>query len=391
MRTAAGALLLLFMVAQTSAQEPAAGGKGTIAAPQVKAAIDQLGALEFPVRMEAARTVRRAAAQVAVPLLSNAATSHKDGYVRFRALVLLSGFNDPGTRDVMTRMLSEQNDRLRAVAYSYFGYHPDPAALPRLLDALSKEDSEFVRPALTRAIAAYGSDPKVREVMAGLVMRGQDFFRGAVIEAIGDFKGTYAFPQLTDVAKLDGPLQDDAVLALGKLGDKRALETFAALQRSAPRERQPAVATAICLIGVNCASHQGYLTESLRFGIDNIGFQELVRGAASGLAVLAVSGNEDAARTLIEAGTPTRDPARAAIALALGTVALRNTPLMLRVLEKQKDPAGGLELLREAFDMLEEDFEEERFFVFVRRAYWQAAPGSATRKTADALIQTLEF
>ena len=41
--------------------------------------------------------------------------------------------------------------------------------------------------------------------------------------------------------------------------------------------------------------------------------------------------------------------------------------------------------------MLEEDFEEERFFVFVRRSYWQAPEGSAARKTADALIQKLEF
>jgi len=227
--------------------------------------------------------------------------------------------------------------------------------------------------------------------MTGLVMRGQDFFRSAVIEALGDYKGAYAFAALTEVAKLDGPLQDDAVLALGKIGDKRAIETFAALQRSAPRTSQPAIATAICLLGVNCSSHQGYLTETLSFAVKNPGFQDLLRGAASGLASLAVAGNEDAARTLIDVGTPTQDPARAAIALALGTVALRNASLMLAVLEKQKDPGGAHELLREAFDMLEEDFEEERFFVFVRRAYWQAAEGSARRKAAEALIQKLEF
>jgi hypothetical protein len=41
--------------------------------------------------------------------------------------------------------------------------------------------------------------------------------------------------------------------------------------------------------------------------------------------------------------------------------------------------------------MLEEDYEEERFFATVRRTYWQAPEGSAERKVADALIQVLEF
>ena len=104
-------------------------------AAQVTAAIDRLASLEFPVRMEAGRTVRRAAPAVAVPLLTKAAEGHADGYVRFRALVLLSGFNDPGTRDVMTRMLAEKNDRLRAVAYAFFEYNPDSAVLPRLIEA----------------------------------------------------------------------------------------------------------------------------------------------------------------------------------------------------------------------------------------------------------------
>ena len=64
--------------------------------------------------------------------------------------------------------------------------------------------------------------------------------------------------------------------------------------------------------------------------------------------------------------------------------------MTLKVLESRHcDPA--IELLREAFDMLEEDIEEERFFVTVRRAYWAAAAGSPARKVADTLIQRLEF
>lgn len=395
MKRLSGVVVLFFCIASLSAQEPAAPrsaqGREGVTAEQVKAAIEKLGTLDFAVRTEAARTVRRAAATVAVPLLTEAVSSHKDGYVRFRALVLLSGFNDPRTRDVMTAMLTEKNDRLRAVAYTYFGHHPDPAALPRLVDALTREESEFVRPALTRTIVAHGTDPRARDTVIALVMKGQDFFRSSVIEAVGDYKTSYAFTPLTEIAKLDGPLQDDAVIALGKIGDKRAIDTFAALQRTAPKNTQPAIAAAICLLGVNCSSHQGYLTDSVRFSIENIGYQELLRNSAAGLAALGVRGNEEAVRTLIELGVPTRDPARAAIALALGTVALRNTPLLLKVLEQEKDPAPALELLREAFDMLEEDFEEERFFVFVRRTYWQAAASSPTRKAAEALIRKLEF
>jgi HEAT repeat protein len=362
-----------------------------ISPAQVKAAVDRLGSIDFPVRMEASRTVRRADASVAVPALSEAATSHTDWYVRFRALVLLSGFNDPRTGDMMLKMLGDKNDRLRAVAYSWFEYHPDAAVLPRLLSALDREDSEFVRPALTRALAANGADPKVREAMTGLVMKGQDLFRAAVIESLGQYRAAYALQPITDVAKLDGPLQDDAILAIGRIGDKRSLGVLAQLQHSASKTMQPSIAAAICLIGSNCPSHTGYLLATLKFAIANPGYQELLRATAGGLAALAIAGNKDAAAALFEHGGPTRDPERAAIVLALGTIALRNTPLLLQVLETQTDLKSATELLREAFDMLEEDFEEERFFVTVRRAYWSAPAGSAGRKITETLVQRLEF
>jgi HEAT repeat protein len=368
-----------------------AGSSDVVTPTQLAAAIDKLGTVEFTDRMAAARTTRRAEPALAVPALLKAVESHPDTFVRFRALVLLSGFNDPRTREIMRASLALPNDRLRAVAYTYFEHNPDPAVVPKLLAALATESSEFVRPALTRALASYGADPKVKEVMAGQVMKGQAYFRSALIEALGDYKATYAVAPITEVAKIDGPLQVDAAIALGKIGDKASLPLLAGLQRSAPRESQPAVAAAICLLGVNCESHQAYLTDTLKFSIATIGFQELLRASASGLASLAQSGKEAAAVELIQQGAPTRDPARAAIVLALGTVALRNTPVMLKVLQSQGMLDNGVDLLREAFDMLEEDFEEERFFVTVRRAYWQAPAGSPARAVCEALIRKLEF
>ena len=161
-----------------------------------------------------------------------------------------------------------------------------------------------MRPALTRALAAHGTDPKVRETMTGLVMSGQDLFRAVVIEALGEHRAAYALQPIMDVARLDGPLQDDAVLAIGRIGDKRGLLVLADLQRTAPRNLQPSIAAAICLLGSNCGSHVGYLTETLRFAIANPGYQELLRAAAGGLSALAVAGNQEAARDPLRARRP---------------------------------------------------------------------------------------
>jgi HEAT repeat protein len=358
---------------------------------QLKSAIDLLGSVDFPIRMDAARTVRRADSAMAVPALIEAINSHADGYVRFKALVVLSGFNDPRIADVMLKSLDERNDRVRATAYGWYEHHQDLRVVPRLLAAVDREEAEFVRPALTRTLAAYGADAKVRQTLTGLVMRGQDLFRAVVIEALGEYKAGYALQPIMDVARLEGPLQDDAVLAIGRIGDKRGLPVLADLQRVASRNLQPSIAAAICLIGSNCGSHAGYLLETLKFALSTPGYQELLRATANGLAALAVAGNQEAAAALFERGGPTRDPERAAIALALGTIAIRNPALTIKVLEQQAQLDPAIELLREAFDMLEEDLEEEQFFVTVRRAYWAAAAASPARKVAGALIQKLEF
>ncbi len=385
-----------------AAQQPSSPGRSTAAGvestretpltpEQLKAAIDRLGTVDYAARTAAARAIRRAPSASVVPSLIEAISHHADGYVRFRALVLLSGMNDPRTHDVMVQALASPNDRLRAAAYEFFEHNPDPQLLPRMLEALASESAETVRPSLTRTLAVHGTDPRVREALTGLVMKGQDFFRSAVIEALGDYKAAYALPSLTQVAKLDGPLQEDAVLAVGKIGDKKTVDVLAPLQRSASRNSQPTIAAAICLLGINCSSHQSFLEQSLKFSMETDGYRDLLRASTGGLAALAMAGNEEALAKLFEYGGPSADPGRAAIALALGAVALRNTPLFLKVLQAERDPGPAIALLGESFDMLEEDLEEERFYVAVRRGYWAAPAASPARKIAETLIQTLDF
>ena len=99
---------------------------------------------------------------------------------------------------------------------------------------------------------------------------------------------------------------------------------------------------------------------------------------------------------LFEVGATAPESARAPIAIALGTVALRNTEIVRATLAdagESAEPASEakLLLLRDAFDILDEDFSEERFYTFIRRDYWAATEGLRARSVAEATIRMLEF
>src|SRR5688572_8910953 len=102
---------------RTSAQSPA---------PDLETNIGNLASLDFATRMNAARRVRRAPADEAVASLTAAVRSHSDQFVRYRALVLLTAFNDRATAALMTEMLADRNDRIREVAYKWLEQHPAP-------------------------------------------------------------------------------------------------------------------------------------------------------------------------------------------------------------------------------------------------------------------------
>lgn len=81
------------------------------------------------------------------------------------------------------------------------------------------------------------------------------------------------------------------------------------------------------------------------------------------------------------------------VAIALSAVALRQPSDVVAWLAQPSDDERSLaiDLLREGFDSLEEDFAEEQFYAAARAAYWSAADGSAARSVAAALIDRLDF
>ena len=379
--------LLASTIAGAQAQQAAAP-----TAAEVQAAVDKLGSFDHPIRTAAAKLVRRAPAEVAVPVLASSSRKHADEYVRYRALTLLAGFGGTVAAGVMNDLKGDPNDRIRMVTFAWFEHNPDPAQLPALLESFARERSEFVRPALTRAIAAQSKDPRARTVLAPLVLRGDDFFRGSTIEALGDYGAAFALTDIVSVAQRDGPLQEDAITAIGRIGDPSQVNTLVALQKTAPAHRQPSIVAALCLLGKACTETEEYLRQTVAFAVGRTGYQSLLRGSVHGMAVLAMRDKAASWKALLDAGIATKDgDAREAIALGVGLVALRRPDLVLSALESRADSGAVIELLADAFDTLAEEFEEERFYVFVRKAYWAAPLDSPRRRVAEALMVKLEF
>ncbi|MGE3404119.1 MAG: HEAT repeat domain-containing protein, partial [Vicinamibacterales bacterium] len=213
--------------------------QGTAGRPGLDELLSRLSSLDYDTRTGAARLIRRAPAPEAVAALTTAVRSGSDQFVRYRALVLLTGFNDRSTPALMRGLLADRNDRVREVAYRWFELHPEPALASPLFAALETEQAEFVRPALIRALGALSGEPAVQRALTAEASRGLDFFRSAVIEVLGLRKATWAIAPVLDAAQTDGPLQDDALLALGRMGDPRALEVIAAVP---DRPVEPAIA-----------------------------------------------------------------------------------------------------------------------------------------------------
>jgi len=384
------AVVLLVATITGVAQEPLSDADMVVA-------IGQLGDFDYGVRTRASSLLRRVPAGQVQPALAAAAAGHEDGYVRYRALVLLIGFGGKPARDAVFDLLFDPNDRLRAVAYGYLAHEPELSMAPVLLRALETETSEFVRPALIRALTAHAADPFVRERLIQDIDRGVDFFRGAVIESLGDQRAGYAVESLMRIATEPGPLRDDAILALTRIGDAEALPALVALQGVDP-ELDPLISAAAVSFGVDRQEHMRFVSETLRYtvaaasdtrgGSDRFG---LLTSAASGLGALASRGDGAALATLFDAAIGARNAERERIALVLGTLAMRDPPLLLSFLETRPDIEEAALVIRDGFDMLDEDLEEERFFIAVRTKYWDVPAESATRLLTDRLIAVLEF
>lgn len=381
-RLLAGAALVLGLTVSDAVAQSAP------AAAELETYIASLSSLDFPTRMNAARMIRRTPAAEAVPALAQAVAGHPDEFVRYRALIVLSSFNDRATAGLVRGVLTDRNDRLREVAYKWLEANPDPGLASTLMASLQTERNEFVRPALVGALAALGDNPQVQRALLAEVSRGLDFFRSAVIDGLGRHRAAYAIDAIAAVALLEGPLQDDAILALGRIGGARATAALAKIGTPAA-DLTPAIRGAQCLAGDRCDAAIAWLSDAAGAAGASAA---VVRAAVTALAAIAASRSDAATAALV--GLAGRGPAvRDQVRLGLATVAVRSPDHVIGWMDRAPAPAriAATALLKEGFEDLEEDFGEEQFFAAARAAYWNADEGTTARALAATLIQALDF
>ena len=182
---------------------------------------------------------------------------------------------------------------------------------------------------------------------------------------------------ISQVAELDGPLSEEAVLALGKIGDPASVGLLEGLQRTAGPEAQTTVAAALCLLGSNCEAHRGVLVRTLRLTDRPAGFLELLRTAASGLGALAVTGDVEAGRALVDIGVPAADPLRTPVALALARLAVAQPLALVALVEERQDRDRPFSCFATGSTCSRTTSREEQFFVAVRQGVLHRARGIA--------------
>src|SRR5688500_274746 len=85
-------VLLVALGTATRAQER---GPTPASPEEIRQAIGKLGDLDYATRMGAGRVIRRSPSAQVVPALLQTVAEHADGYIRYKALTLLTGFSDP--------------------------------------------------------------------------------------------------------------------------------------------------------------------------------------------------------------------------------------------------------------------------------------------------------
>ena len=268
--------------------------------------------------------------------------------------------------------------------------------LPALIAALGREQSEFVRPALTRALAASRRRPRARagaraarHAGRGLSSAARSSRRSATIAR------TYALPERSStVAKLEARCRTTRSRRSGKIGDPASRAALAELQQTAPTpscsrrlRRRCACLASSCAAQTRTISRRRWCS---RPAIARLSDRCFAARSRAGRARDA--GDDRRSSALLDAGVPAEDPRARRHRLGVGTWRFRNPGRRARGARERGSDSDGVD--RAAARRLRHAVRGLRGGAFLRRGPARllgGAGGSPRRRVAEALIEKLEF
>ncbi len=157
--------------------------------------------------------------------------------------------NEPSTRKAIRKQLNAADDRVRLAAVEAIGRTGNEAAVPILVDALSRMPSDANAQALENALAVMqGGERTDRALFSALNATGDLIIKKALLGALARRGGEVAVRSLVDAAcETDEPLSKAAVQALTLLagtGSTASLNALqAVLEHGEPHHRKIALKT----------------------------------------------------------------------------------------------------------------------------------------------------
>ena len=157
---------------------------------------------------------------------------------------------------------------------------------------------------------------------------------------------------------------------------------------------QPTISAAFCLLEVDCERQEAYLKTDARVrGRRTPTASRCCAASSTRSAMLAVGGRDLGAHRAVRHGrgrAASRRVRRSRWVSASSRCGSRRSPSTCSTTRRTRS-ADAIELFRDAFDMLSEDFEEERFYVEIRQRVLVGAGRLGPSPSGRALIDNLEF
>jgi HEAT repeat protein len=194
------------------------------------------------------------------------ALANQDAEFRALAAKILGSIGDPRAKDPLVQAMNDKSEAVRLQAAISLCSMGDSTAVDSLIQVLWQHEQKYILGSIAYALGRSGNTRAVPPLVSCLGKDLSSDVKCSVVKALGDLRDARAVDALIKIVNVSwvagGALSvwENAVDALGKIGDKRAIEPLTRWLTS-EGEGRPTVASALAKIDER---NQRYYNEIVR-------------------------------------------------------------------------------------------------------------------------------